>query len=176
MEPTMGATDWKGRLEIVINACVLIAALMFLGILITNYSTRTDNKPALNDLKKGSQMVPLKGVDFAKSKKTLVLFLNSQCKYCEKSAPFYAQLARTEHEYNDKVQIVAVFSSSGDETLDFMSTHRLALDTVPDADYAALTVSMTPSIALVDGNGKILDSWVGLLTPRNEAHVLGLLK
>ncbi len=44
--------------------------------------------------------------------------------------------------------------------------------TISDVDFRTLGVRVTPTLLLVDFRGKVLRSWVGLLSPSEEADVV----
>ena len=90
---TESRNTFRHRLEIGTNVVVLIVALLVIGILVKNYFGTSPNRPTDSGLKKGISFGPLAdSVNFTASPKTLLLFLSTHCKYCEKSLPFYSVL------------------------------------------------------------------------------------
>ena len=174
----MGERKWKLYLDFATSCLVLIAAVAIVAVFAKGYLTAPkENKPTDDSLKVGTKIASLKETAFADSDRTIVIFLSTQCRYCIASVPFYKKLAETQGRSRGKnVSVVAVFSNSDEETEKFLGSKSLSLKSVSAADFKELKVSMTPSIALIDRTGKILDSWTGQLTPASEARVMEILQ
>lgn len=107
--------------------------------------------------------------------KSVVLFLQTTCTYCHQSAPFHAELAALAKA--NGLGFVSVFPES-------TAMSRIALEKAGiespavEADLRSLGVEGTPTVAIVDGKGKVQGAWVGLLDDARKRDVfstLGLL-
>lgn len=104
--------------------------------------------------------------------KTIVLFLQSACKYCHQSAPFHYELAQLAKSQG--WGIVAIFPES--VGIAQASLERVGLD-IPaiESDLSLLGVSGTPTIAIVDDTGVVTSAWAGMLNDLKKRQVLGAM-
>jgi len=103
-----------------------------------------------------------------KSGKNLIIALGSKCGFCAASVPFYRQLATSAPS---NLTILAAFREDSPTAESFLRSRNLDLQALGGIDFSALKIAGTPAILLVDGNGKLLDFWLGYLTPDVEQEV-----
>lgn len=95
------------------------------------------------------------------SKKTpiLVLFMSNSCTYCEQVLQDFLLPMQRDPEYNNKVILRQIETSSGEKLIDFdgkITTHSAFA-----SKHKAWAV---PTVMLFDSQGHVLTSIVGLLT------------
>ena len=105
------------------------------------------------------------GIDFAVAERTLVMVLQSDCRYCEQSVPFYRSLPRQPRG----VQVVIV-APPGDVEIDAYR-EIVQPDAVLFVEPTILPVTGTPTLLLVDQEGNVEASWRGLLDVTREEDV-----
>ena len=90
---------------------------------------------------------------------TLVLFAQSSCGACQKAEPFFKDLFA---DLKGKASVV--LTSHGPERADELAYgHALGLDDEAIKETPkGLRVKATPTLVLVDRDGKILDTWEGV--------------
>jgi hypothetical protein len=99
---------------------------------------------------------------------TLVAALQTTCKFCTDSMPFYRRLAS---QYEGRLHIVVVTPNSAAATAEYLSGHDLVPSTtVPESPIDGVTG--TPTLLLVDDDGTISGTWRGRLNARGEEAVL----
>jgi len=113
----------------------------------------------------GMRAPVVSGVKYGDSERTLVLFLSIRCTYCEKSVPFYRELATKlaglDSSAKGKLRMVAVFPQSKEDVEEFKASQKLRVETVVGAAMGQLGVSGTPTVLLVSREGTVLRGWVG---------------
>ena len=114
------------------------------------------------------------GVDFASRPQTLIMALASDCGYCQESMPFYRRLLARER---DSVQIVVAAPVQDIGIVDYLASENVLPDAVvfTDPGSGTLPVPGTPTLLVVDSEGVVTYSWIGLLNAEREADVLGVL-
>lgn len=72
---------------------------------------------------------------------------------------------------SNKPPIIAVFPNAESDVRQYAQQNQLQLETIAGADLKALNVRGTPTMILVDKNGKVLDFWVGKLSEDEKRQV-----
>ena|SRR5689334_12129286 len=117
--------------------------------------------------------VNLPNVDWSKHSKTLVLALQTHCRFCNESAPFYRRVIEVARQTD--INLVAVFPTSKEENTNHLQQLGLAGMDVRQASLNTLKVSGTPTLILANSKGEITNFWLGKLPPDKELDVLNQL-
>lgn len=113
----------------------------------------------------------LPNVDWSKRERTLVVALHEDCAYCSESATFYQRLVR-ETRGNGRVGLVAVLPQEVSQARSYLHGLGLDIDDVRQLPLRSIGVAATPTLALVDSRGIVVQSWVGKLSASKESEVL----
>ena len=147
----------------VLNVLLLVAVVYGIAAVRPTAPKTTTYQP-------GETVSAIAGVPYAAAKRTAVLFVRSTCQYCTESMPFYQELVK------GGATLVAI-SGEPKKSLDaYLDEHGLAIAsaTVERASWPKL--SGTPTLVIVDGAGKVVGSWVGLLSATDQRRVRELLQ
>lgn len=165
-------TDWSKRLENATNICIIVFSIAMVGLLgwraVQMQSAKAQPQAAMHGPVVGTK-VPIKGVDWTGSDKTLVMALSTQCHFCTDSAGFYQQLSEQAKAHH--VRLVAVFPQPEAEAQAYMKNLKYQVTEVHQATLGSISVSGTPTLMLVDKQGVIQKTWVGRLQPDGEKEV-----
>lgn len=123
-------------------------------------------------LRKGDIVTPLQGYSYQSPSQTLLLALNTNCIYCAASTPFFQRLSQIERDNPALVHVVAVFAEAKDAVDVYEKKNKLDVHTISGANFSALHVSGTPTLILVDNQGKVRDFWIGKLSDQAESSVI----
>jgi len=163
------------RLDTGANVAVILAVLVFGGLTVRDrvFRHRTDGVAVL---RVGDKIAVPPGYDSTKYPATLLLALRPDCPFCEKSVPFYRRLAAREKENRSIAHLLAVVSSDAATTREWAASRRLDMQLHPDTDFAKIRVQGTPTLVLIDPDGRVRKVWAGQLTAGEEAEVLTQLE
>ena len=103
-----------------------------------------------------------------------MLALNANCHYCEDSVPFYQNLAAAIRQGKERVDAVALFPNEAETVRQFTAHEGMTMRSVPGVPLEKLRINATPTVILVNNQGWVERSWVGILTPRQENDLLKL--
>jgi hypothetical protein len=78
--------------------------------------------------------------------------------------------ARQQAEHST-TELLAVFPDDRRQTEEFLRSAGLQVPAVSDVALWQLHVSRTPTILLVDRDGKVLDYWIGSMPAARESEV-----
>ncbi len=162
----------KAKIEAIANVTVIVVALAMGAVVLTRYATsyRTPRTVAAGD-----HLAGLPGLDWSRHRKTLLLVLNTGCRYCQDSAPFYQKLAQARHPNRDTLEIVAVFPNEAEKVREFAAREGLPIPSLPGMPLEKLRVDATPTLILVNSEGRVERAWIGILTSRQEMDLLRLV-
>ena len=160
------------KIELLANVAIIVVALV-LGVVLVKRYLLTDTQsaaPTAQRIQPGTK-VDLAGVDWSKSRQTLVLVLSDTCHYCTESAGFYQRLAEQKAR-QDGSRLIAVLPQDVSRGQAYMSKLGVNVDQVQQSSLSALGLSGTPTLLLVDNQGVVKESWLGKLPPNQETEVL----
>lgn len=135
-------------------------------------ATNTAAKPAETPNPLGKS-ISLQDVDWAKNKRTFVLYLSTNCRYCQESSPFYQTLAK--EAASKGVPLVAVFPQDVEAAKTYLKSHDIDITQVVSNSLASIGVAATPTLLVVDDKGSISEFWRGKLNSDREKQVLAKL-
>lgn len=119
--------------------------------------------------------ISLPGIDFSRSSKTLLLFLQQDCNVCIESVPFYRQLLDTFDDPRE-VKLILITPYEPELASQFFKNEGLTFDTVLQGKRGLLGVQLSPTLILADSTGTVHGSWIGQLSRQQETEVWTMLK
>jgi hypothetical protein len=161
----------KTKLEAIANVSVIVMALAVGGVVLTRYATSYHTP---RSVAAGDHLANFPGLDWSQHRRTLLLVLSLGCHFCQDSIPFYQKLVQARAHDNDGIEVVAVFPNEAEIVRRFTTEENLAIRSVPGVPLDKLGVKATPTLILVNDEGQVQQSWVGVLTARQEIEVLKL--
>ena len=155
------------RTQLLANIAIIAIAILLGGFIVSRYLSKPDLMSAKTGaeperaLSPGTKLV-LTGVEWARSKQTLLLVLSTNCRYCSESSPFYQSLA---HQKAGRVDLrtIALLPQSVGEAEKYLNEHNISVDEVRQSAPGSVLARGTPTLILVDGAGVVISSWVGKL-------------
>jgi hypothetical protein len=161
----------RSRLESLSNIAVIVAAVALCVVLVRSQwpSDQSGSPQALE-----GSTIDIAALTSAPAKRNLVMVLSQTCHFCEKEMPFYRSLG--ELKLDGKAALVAVFPPNEPEPAKFLAARSVRADHVVNSPLAGLQIRGTPTLLLVDANGKIERAWVGALAPDGHKEVLESLQ
>jgi hypothetical protein len=163
----------KASIEIAANVVIILLAVV-IGSVFLNDRFGTPG-PEPNQVKAGDRLVGLDGWDWGAHDRTLLLVLRKGCHFCEDSAPFYQRLVAKQQQDGSNTVIVAAFPDTADAVKEVVQSERLGVQALAQVPLEKLKVSGTPTLVLVDRNGTVLSTWIGMLSPRQELEVISAI-
>lgn len=153
------------NIAVIVSIC--LAALFFYK----TYRSGQSQGPKI-----GSILPVPAGYDWQSNSQTLVLVLRKGCHFCEDSMPFYRRLYGLEKNGAMKANMVAIFPDSAQDAYGILNAQKLPIPSVSEFNLSSLSVSGTPTLILVDRDGKVEKAWVGELDSAGQAGVLSAVE
>ncbi len=159
-------------LETVTNIAVIILFFILMGGFL--YRTYKNNQPQSPGI--GERLPELAGYNWQSNPHSLLLVLRKGCHFCEESMPFYRTLYDLEKNNRLGAKMVAVFPDRTKEVDDFLHAQNFSILGISQINVSSLKVSGTPTLILVDQNGRVEKTWVGKLDSAGEGSVIAVLR
>jgi len=167
------------RLDKAANIALILACLLLIGALARNYYLSRLPDPGIKlGIEKGE---PVKlpadaSADTQTAQATLVLALSTHCGFCQDSVPFYQKLAAFKNSSPARVRLATVMSEPKEEIEVYLKKQGIAADAVFSMPVSQIGVMGTPTLLLLDGQNKLIESWVGKLNSQEESEVIAHLQ
>ncbi len=129
----------------------------------------TSAKPATGLV--AGEILSIQGIEWPRDRDTLVMFLQSSCKFCTASMEFYRSLLQT----GSNVQLVVVGREPLPALLEYLTFHKFKPERVQFLEKPIPGVTGTPILILVDSSGRVRDSWRGQMDGSQEARLRQLM-
>jgi hypothetical protein len=162
----------KNRLEVIANISVIVAVVVFLGFIGRQEYERRHPAAGPAETAQVGKTIALPGVHFSPQGKTLILAISTQCHFCRDSEPFYKELAARSQ---GRFKLIAVLPQPLDEAQSYVQQSIAPSVEVVSSQLDSIGIRGTPTLLLVDGSGKVKQSWVGKLDDRGQQQVQSLL-
>ena len=160
----------KEKLEVVTNI-VLIGLACLIGY---NFwqARGIRESPLPASVKVGDQLPSLPRYDWNAHDHVLVLALKDGCRFCEESIPFYRKLAELEKSNQIDAHLIAVLPDDPAVVRQLVETQQLAVEAFPGIELSQVKVEGTPTLILVDRQGRVSKVWIGELAAAGQADVV----
>jgi hypothetical protein len=158
------------RLDLITNIAVIVTSVALLGFLGNSWygSHHAPQSRGARARALVGSTVKLTGVDFTRKGKTLLIAVSSTCHFCEESQPFYRQLANMP---GVTANLVAVLPMPQRDAENYVHSTISSSLQVVSASLDTIGVNSTPTLLLVDGQGKVERAWIGKLDDAGQKQV-----
>jgi len=163
----------KNKVEVAANVVVIVLAVVIGSVFLMDRFASPG--PAPNEVKAGDQLPGLHAYNWTAHERTLVLALRNGCHFCEASMPFYRKLAQLEQSKQIGVHLVAVFPDNPGIVRQVVEAQQLTIETVAGFELGQVKVQATPTLMLVDEQGRVTKVWMGELPAAEEAEVIAAM-
>ncbi|HEX3555595.1 MAG TPA: hypothetical protein VIA62_20425 [Thermoanaerobaculia bacterium] len=170
-------TPKKSTLDTAANIAIILVCAIAAVVLVRNQFFPPRPPGAPPQVEKGEQFAALKQAVPAGASRALVVAVSPTCHFCNDSLPFYKHLVDQRNQQGSAVKFVAAVpdeASRAPETAKFTGA-GVQPDSVVPINFSSIKVPGTPTLMLVDNNGKVLNVWVGKLNDDGEKEVLKTL-
>jgi hypothetical protein len=158
------AFEWTTN---ILTICVVLWACVRL------ISPSSHERPLAPGPEKGTY-IAINGVDWGANKATLVMALSVGCHWCAESASFYRDLLRGREPNSPKA--IAVLPQAVDASSAYLHSMGIEVIAVKQSDLSKIGVSGTPTLILVDSDGKIQQSWSGWVPPASQGEIFAAMR
>lgn len=169
----------KSTLDTLANIAIILVCAIAAFVLIRNqfFPSQQRMPGAPPQVEKGESFDQLKAVVPAGTNRALVVAVSPTCHFCNDSMPFYKRLIDERNQKGSQVKVIAAVpaeEAKAEEAKKFADAGAQP-DGMVHVDFSSIKVPGTPTLLLVDNNGKVLDVWVGKQDEKGEQDILEAL-
>jgi hypothetical protein len=165
----------KSILENTTNAALLVMCTLLAWLFLTHHDLlltgRQGPAPEVQALL-GKTLPPLPDHDWKRQDQTLVMAIRQGCSFCEASIPFYRRLSDLRKADRIRARLLAVMPDPAAAASSQLQAGGVDVEGAFQQPLRSLYVSATPTLLLVNAEGKVVRAWVGQLTPQQESEVV----
>jgi thioredoxin-related protein len=162
---------FKDKLEVATNVLIIIVVLLIGGTYLKSHLGHHDA-----ELSVGEKINTPRGYDWHRLAPTLVVAVRDGCVYCERSYPLYKRLEDLERDNHLKAHILMVMPDDSIRAAALLSSHGITSQTIAGTPLTDIKVSGTPTLLLVDADGRLLQSWIGELNASKADALIAQLR
>ena len=161
-----------------ITTVLVVALFLTIGIIYLQgrfFKKQVD--PEGSTVSKDLRVADALQVEYKTHSRTLILALDKDCVYCERSAGFYKQLLDVQAKQATSTQLIAALPNDDWEAKQYLRKQGLErLSYVSNIKLDHLKITALPTLILVDRMGAVLESWSGQLDGAREEEVIEAIK
>ena len=167
--------NFKEALEIVTSIMVVVGVLLF-GFVVYRQLIHPTGAVQAAEPAEGTVLPALPGYNWAQHRETLVLAIRTGCHFCEDSMPFYRELLKAEKDGESKAYLVSLLPDAETAATHMLQDAQLDVPVVASVPLEQFHISATPTVILVDRNGRVEKTWVGEQQPTGQKAILDAIR
>jgi hypothetical protein len=154
------------------NIAIIVAAAV---IVFATFGPRGGRNPPTSSSRlpiPGQAFPAVPGVEFSASRLTTILFLQTDCRYCNDSMEFYRALVQRSRTTHAKAKVIVISGEPSSTVAKHLSNYGISVDVVVCAPPYHYGISGTPTLVHIDSGGRVVSSYSGRLREKEEEEVL----
>jgi hypothetical protein len=168
----MNSDKIKKNIEVASNVAVFLVATALLVGFVRNYLFAAPPVTLRPGFQKGARLPDLQVLDFNKSRKTVLIALDSRCSSCRDNLSSIQALAANVRGSSGSPRVVAVFPTNEEGDRRYAEGSNLSAELIFGLDLGRLGLTVLPAVILVDDSGTVLDFWLGAISKETEVQLI----
>jgi rhodanese-related sulfurtransferase len=157
------------NLNRILSVAIALVTLFLVGVLVKKFFW--DRSPRYDYALAPNSKLSIDGIDWAKTDRTILLALGTDCKYCTESAQFYRRLIQGSANQPD-IRFIALFPKKEIGAENYLKQLGIPVSEIRYVSLASLGITKVPTVAVLDRNGTVTDMWIAKLPPRVESEIM----
>ena len=173
----MKANNFRKYLDTITTVLVVVVFLTIGAIYLYGKFYKKQIDPEGSTVAKDLRIADALQVEYKTHSRTLILVLDKDCVYCERSAGFYKQLLDAQPKGATSTQLIAALPNDNWEAKQYLRKEGLEhLPFVSNIKLNQLKITALPTLVLIDRMGAVLESWSGQLDEERQGQVFEAIK
>jgi len=160
-------------LERAANLAVICAAVFCVGMWVWHFGFNIPRRPAPTQQHvEGDNLSGVAELAEIEANRRLIVFVNSLCRYCTDSMPFYSKLATDLKNSSASTRLVFVSRETPAIMKEYLKAHGLdSEDQIALGETTTFRTTATPTLLLLDSTKVVRRIWTGLLAEGQQEAV-----
>jgi thioredoxin-related protein len=168
----MNSTTFRKYLDLATTVLVVGLFLTITAIYVNGKFFKKQIDPVGSTIPKDLRIADALPLEYKTHSRTLILALDKDCVYCERSVGFYKRLLDLQATNAGNTQFMAVLPNDAWEAKQYLQKEGLErLPHLANIRLDQLKITTLPTLILVDRLGRVLQSWSGLLDDKRQQQV-----
>jgi len=158
-----------------LNMCIVVGGVSLVSISAVKFTPPT-TKQYMSDWLRSVhrwQRFELRDVDLARRDWMIVLAIDERCPACAANAGFYRRLTELRRP---SVATIALSRHPIDQFREFLGRERIQPDGVKQVEWDRLSITILPTLLIVDRNGRVQWIWRGALDVSSQEEVVRIVE
>jgi thiol-disulfide isomerase/thioredoxin len=160
----------------VADIALILTCLVVGGVVVMRQFARSPSEATSADTYQPGETVALPAVDFSTAEQTAVIVVKRECAFCTKSMPLYRKLGQASAKAPGALGFVIVSLNSVEETRAHLKSEGVVATHVLSVQSGHLRIRATPTLVIVNRDGRVVKTYVGMLSGSQEEEVRRQLK
>ncbi len=166
----MNSNTFRKYVDSITTVLVVAVFLTVAGMYLHGRFFKKQVDPLGSTIPKESRIADALPIEYKTHSRTLILALDKDCVYCERSVGFYKRLLDLQVT---NTQFVAVLSNDAWDAKQYLRKEGLErLPHLANIPLGQLKITALPTLILVDRFGRVLESWSGELDDERQGQVV----
>ena len=170
------------KLERLTHICLIIVCLVSSGLLLEHRfrpAAQIRNHEAFESAPDPEALIgthlTVRGINWRSSRINAVLFINTHCRFCAESAPFYRKIADALHDHPTGVTISVLSTEPTGDMRSFLAQEHIGVNGVYQVS-TDIGLRVTPTLLIADDHGIVRRAFIGELNLSRQAKVLDIVQ
>lgn len=153
------------KLDVLANLAIIVTCLLAIGIMLSKAGMLPAERFFSDKPQTGDSLPALWRVKSGNAAPAVVAVLRSTCGFCTESMPLYRELTRIRrNRAGTAVPFIVVSNESPETITKYLSSHGVTASRIVTVPTAAMGAPGTPTLFVVDDDGRIVIREVGRLS------------
>ncbi len=169
----MNSSTFRKYLDLITTVLVVGLFLTITAMYVHGKFFKKQIDPVGSTIPKDLRIADALPLEYKTHSRTLILAIDKDCVYCERSAGFYKRLLDLQATDAGNTQLMAVLPNDAWEAKQYLRKEGLErLPHIANIKLDQLKITTLPTLILVDRLGRVLESWSGQLDDERQEQVV----
>jgi hypothetical protein len=167
----------NSKLERVTHICLIAVCLVALGMLLERRFVPKAASPSMEATEKAliGKHIAAPGRDWKTSQVNAVLYMSTNCHFCQESTSFYREITDVKRPRRQGVSLSVLSQESPEMMKEYLAKEHIGIDGVYKLPPSIAGLMGTPTWLILDSDGTIRRVFIGKLDASREKELLKVL-
>jgi hypothetical protein len=166
------------KLERIVHVCLIVVCLVSLVLLLERRFSPQSAPRSAAAIEKAllGKRLELAGADWKSSPINAVLYMNTNCHFCQESAPFYREIVNAQRGSQTRVSLAVVPVEPPDVMRQYLANEHIGIGGVYNLPSPVAGLTGTPTWLILDIDGIVRRVFFGKLDEPRQKELLEIVQ